>query len=349
MIQRALREFFTRHNTALRPGSRLLVACSGGPDSVALINVLRNLEGELPYSFEIAHVNHALRGKASQGDARFVRGMARGLSWPFHMAVRPIRTSESGNLEEKAREARYEALRSIAAKRRCAAILTAHHEDDQVETVFLNLLRGSGPDGMGGMKESRMDLQGPVPIMRPLLTVPRSEIIAHLRKGGISYRRDRSNRNTRFLRNWLRLKVFPLLETRSPGFKSRVGSMARLVRDEKQYWTDYVGKLERRLLRRSRRGHLLDFRGLLRYSSAVQRRFLRHLVGQNLLTYDAVERLRNWMAGPPTSGRIWQLRKGWIVERLSKSHGSPTPTFFWLGQLHERRGNLKFGQGKRKK
>jgi tRNA(Ile)-lysidine synthase len=236
---------------------------------------------------------------------------------------------DRGNLEEVAREKRYKALAEMVRKNKGNLVITAHTLDDQVETILMNLLRGSGTDGLAGMSPVRT-MAGGVRIGRPLLSITKQDVLQYLDRSGIAYRRDRSNQNEGFLRNWFRKWIIPKLEQRSPGFKKRMAQLADVVREEQLFWEDFMGQLKEQILENYRGGSLLDFKKLLSYPPAVQRRFLRHILGGDLMSFEAIENLRNWMGAPPTSGRLWQLRKGWIAERLSKSQGSPSTSLFWL-------------------
>lgn len=279
--------------------------------------------------FVIAHVNHKLRGVQSDRDAKFVAGLARRYSFPFGMKVRSISKSRSGNLEERAREQRYEALIELAHQYKSDLVLTAHTEDDQVETIFMNLLRGTGVDGIGGMSAIRF-LEPNIRLGRPFLSISRQELHRWLDSSNTRSRIDKTNKDESLLRNWLRRRIFPQLEERSPGFKTRVAKLAAVLQDEKDFWADFLTVTQKRICLPSRGGQLLDLKGLLSYSAAVQRRFLRRIVGENLLTFDAVERLRRWMMSPPTGGRTLQLRQGWTVTRLSKSQGAPSANLFLI-------------------
>ncbi len=302
---------------------------------MALVLALREIETALPYRFLVGHVNHALRGKASAQDEVFVRRLSARCGWPVRVKQAPLRIRK-GNLEEGLRVKRYKALFQMAEAAGCAAIFTAHTLDDQAETILMNLLRGTGVAGLGGIQEDRPEMGSSVHLCRPFLSLSKKDIVAWLKKRKAPYRKDASNQNRRFLRNWLRLSVIPLLESRAPGVKERLAQTAEMIRDEESFWESEMARLETRLLRKSGAGQLLDFEGLLRYSRSVQRRFLRRIAGKDLLTFSGVERLRFWMGSPPTSGRVFQLRKGWIAERLSKSKGSPSAKHFWIGPSHLR-------------
>lgn len=305
---------------------------------MALARGLRNISEGYPYRFCIAHVNHQLRGMASEKDAEFVHQVGKEAGWPVFAVKKPI-PSTSGNLEEMARERRYEALIKIARRFQSQLILTAHTQDDQVETIFMNILRGTGPDGLGGMAPLRNWPQSNVRIGRPLLDVSKKDVLRYLKEKGFAWRKDHTNSNPKFLRNWLRNQIVPKLEKRVPGFQRRVAHLAHLMRGEQAYWSEVLREVEVKVLRRRKDGRLLDFERLLSYSPAVQRRVLRHVLGGDLMSFDSIENLRRWMDAPPTGGRFWQMRKGWIAERLSKSTGSPSAHLFWLRHTRTERTN----------
>ncbi len=304
-----------------------MVACSGGPDSVALAYALKDLQRTLEFAVEIAHVNHKLRGVESDNDEKFVSKLAKSLGWKCQVARAAVK-SVPGNREEAARDLRYAALLAMAKRRRCDAVFTAHTLDDLVETVLMNLMRGSGPDGLAGMAPIRALAGTKIALVRPLLDVDKAELKRWLIRSNRQFRMDRSNRNYNLFRNWVRAKIVPMMERKAPGFKARIRRLADIALDEKLHWEQEIDLLEKRLLKPVNGGRLLDLGGLLRYSPAVQRRFLRRSLGRDVLNYEAIERLRNWMRSSPTGGRVWQLRKGWVVERLSKSKGSPSARMF---------------------
>jgi tRNA(Ile)-lysidine synthase len=290
------------------------------------------IRANFPFRFHIGHVNHGWRGRHSDGDEIFVKKLASDLGWPFHSVALKMNQSK-GNLEERAREGRYKALCQMAVKRKCPVVMTAHTCDDQAETVFINFLRGTGPKGLSGMASLRPLLSGKIILARPFLKTTKEDIRTFLNEFGFPCRVDASNRNLKFLRNWLRTAIFPQLEKRAPGFQLRLENLSNLWRDEELYWEKEMAALKRKLVRSVPRGRLLDFKGVLRYSPAVQRRLLRSIVGEDVMTFEGVEGLRRWMTAPPTSGRRWMLKQGWIAERLSKSKGSPSASLFLLGQF----------------
>ena len=214
-------------------GARLCVAFSGGLDSTALLHALARLRRTQPRRFELraVHINHQLR-PASADWAAHARGMAAGLGVPLTiLAVRVDTRSQS--LEAAARDARYAALSGALGDDEC--LLSAHHLDDQLETVLLQLLRGSGPAGLAAMPQ-RAAL-GAGWLLRPLLTLPRTVLQAYVQAQGLAWSEDDTNVDPRFDRNFLRLRVLPLLQERWPSAASTVARSASLLAEAQQLLT----------------------------------------------------------------------------------------------------------------
>jgi tRNA(Ile)-lysidine synthase len=234
--------FPTLHFSPTVPGKRkkLIVAVSGGSDSVALLHLLveagyRNLV--------VAHFNHLLRGKASDGDAEFVRQLAEKLGLPFVLGegdVRELASAAKCSVETAAREARYGFLAWTTRKYRTGAVVLAHHADDQVETCLFNFLRGSGIAGLAGMKpRSKRIIDGSkLELLRPLLSIPKAELLAYLKARKIRFHEDATNTVAEASRNKLRLKVLPLIEELlGPSFKGSIVRNSRLLADEEDFLT----------------------------------------------------------------------------------------------------------------
>lgn len=194
-------------------GRRLLVALSGGADSVALLCMLTEARKELGIDLHAAHVNHCIRGEESQADAVFCRVLCEELRIPLHIEEIdvPSAACESGEgIETAARRLRYAALRRIKCEIDADWIALAHHLNDQAETVLMHLLRGCGPDGIGGMAELSGDLY------RPLLGTPKSTLEKWLSDRGRTWRVDSTNFEICTPRNALRLHALPVLEESYP-------------------------------------------------------------------------------------------------------------------------------------
>jgi tRNA(Ile)-lysidine synthase len=219
------------------PGKRkkLIVAVSGGADSVALLHLLLEAgRGNLI----VAHFNHRLRGKASDGDAAFVGKLAAKLGLPCETGsedVRSLAVKRKCSVETAAREARYTFLAAVVRKHRTRSVVLAHHADDQVETCLFQFLRGSGIAGIAGMKpRSKRSVGGvELELLRPLLPLPKQELLTYLRERKIRFREDATNAVADASRNKIRLKILPLIEELlGPSFKESIVRNARLLTDE---------------------------------------------------------------------------------------------------------------------
>jgi tRNA(Ile)-lysidine synthase len=193
---------------------RLIVALSGGADSVCLLHVLRDLQ----YKPEACHVNHKLRGEASDNDEKFVRELCKQLEVKLHVRQIDVKALQKKHqsIEEAAREARYSYFAEFGSG---AIIATAHTSNDNTETVLLNLIRGTGLRGLCGIPPVRDK------IIRPLIETAREEVEAYLKEKAIKHITDESNFSDEFTRNNLRLNVIPLLEKINPSLNAAVTRM----------------------------------------------------------------------------------------------------------------------------
>ncbi|MEA2665494.1 MAG: tRNA(Ile)-lysidine synthase [Candidatus Eremiobacteraeota bacterium] len=206
-------------------GGRLLLACSGGPDSVALAALLDRLARPAGVELLLAHVNHGIRPSADQ-DECVVLSVAARLNRPVRVA-RPV---PAGADEAALRAARYAALAALAAELGAPAVATAHTAEDQTETVLLALFRGTGLDGLAGMP-ARRPLAAGVELIRPVLRVTHAELATELRRSGLPYALDPTNAQTRYRRNALRVSLEALREE-FPGLDRAVARCAEIVRDD---------------------------------------------------------------------------------------------------------------------
>ncbi len=204
-------------------GSKLVVAVSGGLDSVGLLDMLLQLRERLDLELVVAHADHGVRA-ASAKDAAFVAKLAAGYGLAFSSTR--LELGASGNLEARAREARYRWLEGIRTDAKASYIVTAHQADDQVETLFLHLARGSGLTGLAGMDMTRDR------ILRPLLGVPRGKLTRYVRRRKLAYRTDPTNRSLRMARNRIRRQVITSLQRINPQLIETVSQSMRVFADE---------------------------------------------------------------------------------------------------------------------
>ncbi len=227
---------FTKKWDMLPPGGLILCAVSGGRDSMALLHLLWEMGRKGGFQVHAAHFNHHLRPTADR-DQGFVTGWcgAKGIPLTCGGADAAAYAREVGtSLEDGARQLRYRFLEETADRVGAARIATAHHREDNAETLLLHLLRGSGLRGLGGIPPVRGR------IVRPLLETSRADIDGYVRRHQISYMEDETNADTRFTRNRLRLEVFPLLEEISPGCTGRMAATADLLREDDEHFRGAV-------------------------------------------------------------------------------------------------------------
>jgi len=228
-LDRLADEVIARHGL-IADGDCILVGVSGGPDSVALLHLLAARASAERLRLGVAHLDHGLRPEA-EADADFVRSMAEGLGLDVYVEradVAGMQRRSHLSLEEAAREARYDFLRKTAGRHGYAKVALGHHADDNAETLLLNLLRGSGPLGLGSIRPIREGVY-----IRPLIRATRSDIEQYLRNRKLPFLTDRTNTDTAILRNRIRHRLFPLLESDyRPGVRAILSRTAEVLADE---------------------------------------------------------------------------------------------------------------------
>lgn len=209
-------------------GETVLVGFSGGPDSVCLLHFLHHLAGKKHFELAAVHVHHGLRGKAADADARFCREWCKKWEVPFFLKKKKVCALANKldlSIEHAARKARYEAYSEVAKTLHATKLALGHHIDDQAETILLNLLRGTQPQGLCGIP-LRRPLNKQVEIVRPLLCVTRAEVEEYLRENNLSYVTDETNFEDIYRRNWVRHELLPLLESKQPQIRQHLALMA---------------------------------------------------------------------------------------------------------------------------
>ena len=226
-------DFIRQYHLLEQPG-RLVVAVSGGPDSVCLLHILLGLKDELHIDLHIAHLNHQLRGIDSRKDAQFVSELARQLNIPSTIAERDVRKYKEEyhlTLEEAAREVRYTFLQEVVKTVGANGVAVGHTRDDNVETILMHLVRGTGTRGLRGLQPvNRWPLSNQSPesitITRPLLEVTRVETAGYCREHNLVPRIDKTNLSLSLLRNRIRLQLLPELRHYNPRIDDALLRMA---------------------------------------------------------------------------------------------------------------------------
>jgi len=267
-------------NRLISAGDNLLAAVSGGPDSVALLTILTNLKDTLGIErITVVHFDHRLRGDESDEDREFVRALARRAELDFRCGTADVRSfarSRKISVEMAARECRHSFFTRTAAEFQANKIALGHTADDQAEEVMLRILRGTGPAGIQAMSPSSQD-----GVIRPLLFVTRHTILEYLRTCGMEFRSDSTNFEPWCQRNFLRLKVFPLLrEAFHPQIAQTITRCADLAREEESWWESQIENHWSDICLELSEGRCaLDFERMKQLHPALMRRVLRSAVG----------------------------------------------------------------------
>jgi tRNA(Ile)-lysidine synthase len=273
------------------PSRHYLIGVSGGRDSVALLHWLVDLGYK---KLIICHLNHRLRGRSSDADARFVEKLAATYAVDLELGSTDVRTLAARrklSIETAARDARYKFFAQVAKRRRCRTIFLGHHADDLVETFLINLFRGAGGAGLAGMREvstrhiSDVDLT----IVRPFLGVWRAEIDKCIRSRRLKFREDASNKNLTPLRNRVRHRVIPYLEkTLGRNIRQNIWRTAAIASEEENFFETLLPEKLSSLT-------ALAVEPLRQMSVAVQRRMLHKWLRAGEVAdvgFDLIERVR---------------------------------------------------------
>jgi len=309
ILEKALKTI--KKHSMIQKGDSILIGLSGGPDSVCLSVILDELKDNFNLSLHALYVDHGLRPEEGRDEAAFCRRFCDGLGIDFH--VESVMTKEHSekkklNLQETARELRYEALERKAIEVDAVRIAIAHNADDQAETVLMRLIRGAGRRGLSGMSPVRGG------IIRPLIDIERKEIEAFLAEKNLSFMTDSSNLKKDYSRNWLRSEVIPLLKEQNPSVSDSINRTAEILREEEKYLQIATTKTMMRLVTRKSDDSIeLFLVPLLNIDRAILRRILRRALseigadrGIELVHIDDIIRLIN----ENISGDMINLPKG---------------------------------------
>ena len=331
----------------LARGQKILVAVSGGVDSMVLLHALHSLAKRYRWKISVAHFNHHLRGRASDADEKLVRDTAAQLHLKFisnGAEVKKIAARSKLSIEMAARKLRHEFLARAASEYGISYIALAHHADDQVELFFLRLFRGAGGEGLAGMKwRSTSPADKKVTLFRPLLNCSKAELLAVAGENKIRFRHDATNFSTDALRNRIRNELLPLLRKKyQPGVDKTVLRLMEIIGAEAEFVNEAAQKF------RSSRGNEAQAKGgnFNALPLAVQRKVLQQqLAGLGLMPdFEMIEHLRE------TSGKPVSVGVGLTVSRdtTGKVHCQEqfssefNPAMLEL-KLSGRQGRVEFG------
>ncbi|MEB3103274.1 tRNA lysidine(34) synthetase TilS [Paenibacillaceae bacterium T2] len=260
----------------LSPGDTVVVAVSGGPDSVALLHVLYRLSPSWRWRLVVAHVNHQFRIEESAKEAWLVERLAAewGLSFELSVIDVPKYREESGmNAQAAAREKRYAFLSETAEKYDAGKIALGHHADDQAETVMMRILRGTGPSGLAGIPLRRNEKN--TELVRPLLRIYKSELLEYCAQEGLPTVTDSSNELRKYFRNRIRLDVLPFLAKYNEQLPQSLNRLAEQMRAEDDFMEQETHRLAETLLERERGELRFSRKSLQGVPLALQRRLIK--------------------------------------------------------------------------
>jgi len=277
-------ERYLRRENLCAAGDRMLVAVSGGPDSVALLHLLNRLQAELQITLGVAHFDHGLRGQESREEAEFVAALARSLSLPFHLGqgdTRELAGRAKISLQMAARRLRLNFLKDTCRSHGYQKLVLGHTADDQVELFFLRLLKGAGPEGLAGMPPATTE-----GLVRPLLAVGKEVILAWLKRESLSYCRDPSNLKRDYLRNRVRLDFLPQLEQYNPRIREAVWRAQAWLQEEERLVAPEAARAWAGVVEIAAPDfYRLGLPGFLQLPGALQKLLLRRVLHQVLEEY----------------------------------------------------------------
>ncbi|WP_458120576.1 tRNA lysidine(34) synthetase TilS [Paenibacillus sp. Z6-24] len=258
------------------PGSRIVVAVSGGPDSIALLHVLHQLAPEYNWTVICAHMNHGFRPEESAEEAAFVREQAAALGIPFELEQvdAPAYMEQTGKgAQEAARELRYRFLHKVADCYNANSIALAHHMDDQAETVMMRIIRGTGPEGISGIKMRRTEKK--VELVRPFLRIYKADLIRSCEECSFEYMIDSSNEHRKYTRNRIRLDVLPFLEQYNRQLVPTLARLAEIAGTESEYIQQQTEALYAELVKEKEGSFSFSVTSFAGAHVALQRRLIK--------------------------------------------------------------------------
>ncbi len=262
-------------NSLFGRNAKIVLAISGGPDSVCLLDVFYKLQKKYDLQLIITHVNYNLRGKDSQEDERFVKELAKKYNLKIEILKPEIKSKI--NLENNLRDIRYDFFEKIRQGNNFDWVAVAHNADDQAETFLMRILRGAGLQGLSAMKYKSAK------IIRPLLNIPRQEILEYLKENKLKYRIDKTNLQSVFLRNKIRNKLIPYLEKNyNPNIKKTIfNSTVSIAQDY-----SFINELTEKVFRKNKE---LTVKKILALHPALQKRVLLQIISEKKLNAKNIE------------------------------------------------------------
>lgn len=320
----------------IKTQEKIVLGFSGGADSICLLDILH----KLGFKVVVAYFNHQLRISVDE-EVLFVRKVAEKYKYDFRVGTEDIRNlAEKTNkgIEETARYFRYQFLMKVARDTKSAFIVVAHHADDQVETVMMNLIRGTGLNGLIGMDQvSYGEFSKSIPIIRPLLNVWKDEIMSYCEENDLVFTTDETNTDEVFTRNRIRGKLIPMLEKYNPKFKKSLIRMSDILHDDHAFIMQYTEKIIEDVINLKKKNFVeINIQEFKRHPVSVQRKIINDLlqhftnIGKKK-TFNLIENIRKVFSGEITSHYsrllndlhvIVEKDRGYLLENLDDMKGT---------------------------
>jgi tRNA(Ile)-lysidine synthase len=278
--------FIRRHNL-ISSGSKILVAVSGGPDSITLLHIFSRLQAELGINLHVAHLNHGLRGTESAADASYVAELTAKMGLPTTIETRDITRYQAEHrlsLEEAAREVRYAFLAQTAREVGAERVAVGHNLNDQVETILLHIIRGTGTRGLRGLQpcSTLIFSNQQLTVIRPLLEIKREEIETYCSSFQLNPCQDTSNLSLSLFRNRIRRELLPLLLSYNPGIFGSLLRISRIAQDDLAFLEGKTAEIQANILCKKDNHIIFDKARLQNSAPALQRQIFRQAIAKLL-------------------------------------------------------------------
>lgn len=286
-------ETIKRYNL-IENGDRLVLGVSGGPDSIAMLNILNDIRNDkklhIEFDIIVAHVNHLIREEAKD-DERFVKDFCKRINVPFYsksIDVQKVANNNKIGTEEAGRNARYDFFDEVLAKTNSNKIAIAHNKNDKVETMIMNILRGSGTTGLRGIEPIKNNKY-----IRPLIECERSEIEEYCAQNNIEPRIDRTNFENIYTRNKIRNVVIPYIKNEfNPNIIKTMDRLSELVKEEDEYLENTVkSKYKELILEEKEKEYIMDLKEFNKLEKVIKSRLLLYTISRLLGTTKGIEKI----------------------------------------------------------
>ena len=286
-------ETIKRYNL-IENGDRLILGVSGGPDSIAMLNILNDIRNDkklhIEFDIIVAHVNHLIREEAKD-DERFVKDFCKRINVPFYsksIDVQKVANNNKIGTEEAGRNARYDFFDEVLAKTNSNKIAIAHNKNDKVETMIMNILRGSGTTGLKGIEPIKNNKY-----IRPLIECERSEIEEYCAQNNIEPRIDRTNFENIYTRNKIRNVVIPYIKKEfNPNIIKTMDRLSELVKEEDEYLENTVkSKYKELIVEEKEKEYIMDLKEFNKLEKVIKSRLLLYTISRLLGTTKGIEKI----------------------------------------------------------